>query len=51
MKKYLMLGGAALALAATPAMAQDDDRTGDVQIKVLGTLVAPDGKITDIIAG
>lgn len=48
MKKYLMLGGAALALAATPAMAQDDDRTGDVQIKVLGTLVAPDGKITDI---
>ena len=42
------LGVAALALAATPAMAQDDDRAGDIQIKVLGTYVAPDGKITDI---
>lgn len=49
MKKFLMLGGAALALAATPAMAQgDDSREGDVQIKVLGTAVLPDGKITDI---
>lgn len=49
MKTLLMLGGAALALAATPAMAQDsDDRTGDIQIKLLGTYVAPDGKITDI---
>jgi outer membrane protein len=52
MKTYLMLGGAALALAATPAMAEDGtgdrDRAGDFQIKVLGTLVAPDGKITDI---
>jgi outer membrane protein len=54
MKKLLMLasalGGALLALAATPAMAQDGDadRAGDIQIKVLGTYVAPDGKITDI---
>lgn len=49
MKKFLMLGGAALAFAATPAMAQaDTDRAGDVQIKVLGTAVLPDGKITDI---
>ena len=48
MKTLLMLGGAALAMAATPAMAQDDDRTGDIQIKVLGTAVLPDGKITDI---
>jgi outer membrane protein len=49
MKTLLMLGAAALALAATPAMAQDtDDRTGDIQFKVLGTYVAPDGKITDI---
>lgn len=54
MKTLLMLartslGGAALALAATPAMAQDQsDRAGDVQVKLLGTLVAPDGKITDI---
>jgi outer membrane protein len=55
MKRLLMLantalGGVALALAATPAMAQggETDRAGDIQIKVLGTLVAPDGKITDI---
>jgi outer membrane protein len=55
MKTLLMLantalGGAALALAATPAIAQDadTDRAGDIQFKVLGTLVAPDGKITDI---
>lgn len=49
MKNLLMLGGAALALAATPAMAQDsDDRAGDIQVKLLGTYVAPDGKITDI---
>ena len=50
MKRIVMLGGAALALAATPAMAQDgeSDRAGEIQFKVLGTLVAPDGKITDI---
>lgn len=49
MKTFLMLGTAALALAATPAMAQDTpERAGQVQIKVLGTYVAPDGKITDI---
>lgn len=55
MKRILMfastaLGSAVLALAATPAVAQgnDADRAGDIQIKVLGTLVAPDGKITDI---
>ena len=55
MKTFLMvantaLAGAALALAATPAMAQDGeaDRAGDIQLKVLGTAVLPDGKITDI---
>ena len=49
MKTLLMLGGAALALAATPAMAQDDtDRAGDIQFKVLATAVLPDGAITDI---
>lgn len=54
MKKLLMLahaaGGVVLALAATPALAQeaDSDRAGDIQIKLLGTYVAPDGKITDI---
>jgi outer membrane protein len=52
MKTFLMLGGAALALAATPAMAQDSgnetDRAGDIQFKLLATAVLPDGKITDI---
>ncbi len=49
MKTILMLAGAAMALAATPAMAQDDtDRAGDIQFKLLGTAVLPDGKITDI---
>ncbi|WP_172438881.1 OmpW/AlkL family protein [Porphyrobacter sp. TH134] len=48
MKKVLMLGGVALALAAAPAVAQEADRTGDIQLKLLGTYVAPDGKITDI---
>ncbi|MBI1403403.1 MAG: outer membrane beta-barrel protein [Porphyrobacter sp.] len=44
-----MLGGAALVLAATPAMAeQDTDRAGDIQVKVLGTAVLPDGKITSV---
>lgn len=50
MKRVLTLCGAALALAATPAMAQDgeSDRAGDIQIKLLGTAVLPDGAITDI---
>jgi len=50
MKTILMLGGAALALATTPAMAQegDADRTGDIQVKLVATLVTPDGAITDV---
>ena len=48
MKTLLMVGGAAAMLAATPAMAQDDDRAGDIQVKLLATAVLPDGKITDI---
>ena len=48
MKRLLMLGGAALMLAATPAMAQDNDRAGDIQFKVLATGVLPDGAITDV---
>lgn len=50
MKTFLMLGGAALALVATPAMAQGDgtDRAGHIQVKLLGTAVLPDGKITAI---
>ncbi|MCZ8369837.1 MAG: hypothetical protein O9293_07725 [Porphyrobacter sp.] len=50
MKRLVMFGVAGLALAATLAMAQDgeSDRAGDIQIKLLGTAVLPDGKITDI---
>lgn len=50
MNMFLMLGSAALALAATPALAQDgeDDLAGEIQVKVLGTAVLPDGKITDL---
>jgi len=50
MNRILMLGAAVVALAATPAMAQDGtgDRAGDIQIKALGTAVLPDGEITDI---
>jgi len=49
MKTFLMLGGAALAVAGTPAVAKEaQDRAGHVEVKLLGTLVAPDGKITAI---
>ena len=54
MKTYpmlgLMLGSAVAVLCASPALAQDgeSDRAGDIQIKLLGTAVLPDGKITDI---
>lgn len=48
MKTLVMFGGAALALLATPAMAQGGTRAGDIQVKLLGTYVAPDGAITDI---
>jgi outer membrane protein len=45
--KALLAGGiAALALFASPAAAQDTD--GRLQIKVLGTGVLPDGKITSV---
>lgn len=45
--KALLAGGiAALALFASPAAAQDTD--GRLQIKVLGTGVIPDGKITSV---
>ncbi|MFM7350555.1 MAG: OmpW/AlkL family protein [Erythrobacter sp.] len=49
MKIYLMIGGAAMALAATPALAQTaPERAGHVQVKLLGTWVSPDGKIEAI---
>ncbi|MEQ8412262.1 MAG: OmpW family outer membrane protein [Erythrobacter sp.] len=47
MKTLLMITGAALALAATPAAAQED-RAGDIQFKVLGTAVLPDGEIEQV---
>lgn len=43
MLKYATLGAAAVALLASPAMAQD--RAGQVQLKLVGTAVLPDGKI------
>ncbi|KPP93860.1 OmpW family protein [Erythrobacter sp. HL-111] len=49
MKTLLMITGAALALAATPAAAQDrSDRAGDIQFKLLGTAVLPDGEIDQV---
>lgn len=50
MKTLMMLGAAAMALAATPAFGQEQaaDRAGQVQVKLLGTWVAPDGKIETI---
>lgn len=50
MKTLIFLSAAATALGAVPAAAQGDetDRAGDIQIKLLGTAVLPDGKITDI---
>ena len=41
-----LAGAAALALIATPAMAQGAD--GKLQVKLLGTAVLPDGKITKV---
>lgn len=46
MKTSMVLASAALALLATPALAQD--RAGDVQAKLLGTGVLPDGEITAV---
>ncbi|QUL38009.1 OmpW family protein [Erythrobacter sp. JK5] len=43
MKTLTVIASAGIALAATPAIAQD--RAGDVQVKVLGTGVLPDGEI------
>lgn len=42
-KSLLLLGIAAVAMAGSPAMAQD--RAGKVQLKVVGTAVLPDGEI------
>ena len=45
MKKHLSLAALAVALALP---GQVFAKTGDVQVKLLGTLVAPDGQITDV---
>ena len=46
MKKLLAAALAGVAMIAAPAQAQDND--GKIQVKVLGTYVAPDGEITDL---
>lgn len=46
MKRILTLVGAGIALAASPAAAQD--RAGDVQLKVVATAVLPDGEIDQL---
>jgi len=49
MKLNTLLTGAAMALAlcASPAIAQDD-RAGDIQLKVVATAVLPDGSIDQV---
>ena len=46
MKPLLAAAATALAAISIPAAAQDND--GPIQIKLLGTAVLPDGKITDL---
>ncbi|MHA7819387.1 MAG: OmpW/AlkL family protein [Erythrobacter sp.] len=50
MKILIAPACAILALAASPAAAQDSSayRAGDVQLKVVGTAVLPDGEIEDV---
>lgn len=46
MLKTMMMGGVAAMLMASPALAQD--RAGQVQLKLVGTAVLPDGKIDQV---
>jgi outer membrane protein len=46
MLKIITLGGVAVTLMASPALAQD--RAGQVQLKLVGTAVLPDGKIDTV---
>lgn len=48
MKILLAAAASSLAMLASPLAAQDNDRTGEVQVKLLGTAVLPDGKITEL---
>lgn len=46
MLRFVTLGAVAAALMAGPALAQD--RAGQVQLKLVGTAVLPDGKIDNV---
>ena len=50
MRKIIMLGGVAAVLMAGPVLAQErtQDRAGQVQVKLVGTAVLPDGKIDNV---
>ena len=48
MKNLFMLGAAFAATVSAPLAAQDDDRAGDIQIKLLATGVLPDGAIEEV---
>ncbi|WP_298307859.1 OmpW family outer membrane protein [uncultured Erythrobacter sp.] len=45
-KTLLCAGTAAMAMLATPALAQDE--AGEIQVKVLATAVLPDGNIDEV---
>ncbi|MCU0948847.1 MAG: hypothetical protein MUF47_11440 [Porphyrobacter sp.] len=50
MRKIIMLGGVAAVLMAGPVLAQErtQDRAGQVQVKLVGTAVLPDGNIDNV---
>jgi outer membrane protein len=48
MTKFWTVLAASAALVSVPAFAQPSDAQGKIQIKLLGTAVLPDGKITDV---
>ncbi len=49
MRKMSVSLAALLAVGfSAPAFAQDDDRAGTIQVKVLGTAVLPDGEIGEV---
>ncbi|MBV7259994.1 OmpW family protein [Erythrobacter sp. WH158] len=49
MKKFSVSLAASLAVGfSAPAMAQDEDRAGSIQVKALGTFVLPDGEINEV---
>ena len=48
-KINLLIGAAAFAMLASPAPTLAQDNQGKLQIKLLGTAVLPDGKITKVL--